>query len=443
MKKLRILLIGCLFWLLGAISVQAASYSVAYEYDSLPYDTKTNCVAFVRYKVPSLPGGLYSLDDKKNIINSYTPSVGAVAISTGNSSYGHVAYVEAVSGSTITTLNGGFADGNGNYTGHIERISGTAAEQGIIGYWKPAGTSETVTISYTNLKTTSVTVTNANLYGDIQNPGRATISEVGVYIWDAAGNLVVDHKESCGLSYSVIQQQLDVTKEALPGGLNPWSYYTFQMYAVANGKEYKSSIASFWTKHLVPPRTVTMNKIKSGGYNHLKLSWNGVSPASGYAISRKDSKTGTFRLVKMIQGGSVTTWTDTINIKAGNVYYYRIRAFSELDGYKVYGNYSSTRSGKAVPAQATLYAINTQTKGTAKLHWNRIAGASGYEVYRALSPSGSYEKIKTISGGANTYYTHTKPVRGRMYYYKVRGYRTVNGKKVYGAFSSVRSGKIK
>ncbi len=115
----------------GAINVSAAT-SYALEYDSLSADVKSNCVAFARYKVPSLPGGLYTLDDKKAIINGYVAKVGAIAITTGNSSYGHVAYVESVSGTQVTTLNGGWQDGT-----HIGRWTASESVQGIVGYWYP------------------------------------------------------------------------------------------------------------------------------------------------------------------------------------------------------------------------------------------------------------------------------------------------------------------
>lgn len=123
----------------GMDRVWAASYVAAGEYDGIGADTIGNCVAFARYKVPSLPGGLYNLQDKQNIINSHTPMAGAIAITRGNSSYGHVAYVESVSGANVVTLNGGFS-GSG-LTGHIVRITGTESEQGILGYWYPAGVS--------------------------------------------------------------------------------------------------------------------------------------------------------------------------------------------------------------------------------------------------------------------------------------------------------------
>ncbi len=114
-------------------TLYAASYTIAHEYDGLSADTKANCVAFARYKVPSLPGGLWTLEDKKNIINCKVAKAGVIAITKGSTSAGHVAYVETVNGNQITTLNGGYDTGT-----YIERITGTESEQGILGYWYPA-----------------------------------------------------------------------------------------------------------------------------------------------------------------------------------------------------------------------------------------------------------------------------------------------------------------
>ena len=61
--------------------LSANSYSsYAWEYESLPAATKKNCVSFARYKVPSLPGGLLTYQNKVNIINSHVARVGAIAI---------------------------------------------------------------------------------------------------------------------------------------------------------------------------------------------------------------------------------------------------------------------------------------------------------------------------------------------------------------------------
>lgn len=250
-------------------SVQAASYVAAGEYDGIGADKISNCVAFARYMVPSLPGGLYNLQDKINIINSHTPTAGVIAITSGDSSYGHVAYVESVSGGNVVTLNGGFS-GSG-LDGHIVRITGTESEQGILGYWYPANIppiDPAAVVYYSSISVEYVDNWNAELYGRIENPNRYKIDGVGVHVWDSAGNLVVDHTEGCGLTTSYVEQRLNIVAEALANGLNSGETYTFEMFAGVNGTNVKSSIGTFTCVDSIPPviTEVKVSDVGSDGY---------------------------------------------------------------------------------------------------------------------------------------------------------------------------------
>lgn len=58
-----------------------------------------------------------------------------------------------------------------------------------------------------------------------------------------------------------------------------------------------------------------------------------------------------------------------------------------------------------------------------------------YELYRSTSKSGKYTKFKTIS--AENYLGELSVPFNKTYYYKVRYYQVVNGKKIYSSFSKV------
>lgn len=48
-----------------------------------------------------------------------------------------------------------------------------------------------------------------------------------------------------------------------------------------------------------------------------------------------------------------------------------------------------------------------------------------------------------VSGQKKTSYTGKNFTKGKRYYVKVRAYKTVNGNKIYGAWSKVRNVKAK
>lgn len=244
-KKLKwiIAFFTCMIMALGcSIAVQAASYTPAAEYDGLSSQVKSNCVAFARYKVPSLPGGLWSLNDKKAIINSSKPVVGSIAITEGNSSYGHVAYVEAVNGNMITTLNGGYGDGS-----RIFRIVSTPAEQKVLGYWVPNGISTpTVSITWSGASAQDLGGGNYKFSISANSNVSGSYTEAGFTVYNEAGGVVAKHSEKTSISGTRLNIWNDLkadTGVTLKSGTN----YKYQFYAIFNGKRYNGPTKAFKT----------------------------------------------------------------------------------------------------------------------------------------------------------------------------------------------------
>ena len=123
-------------------------------------------------------------------------------------------------------------------------------------------------ISYSNVRTNWTDTWNAEIAGDIQNPGRATVAQVGAYVWDSTGTCVVDHRENCGLNYSTINQTLNIVSEARPSGLQSGETYTYQLWANANNQYYFSGKASFTIQDNTKPviSNVKISNLTSEGY---------------------------------------------------------------------------------------------------------------------------------------------------------------------------------
>ena len=189
------------------------------------------------------------------------------------------------------------------------------------------------------------------------------------------------------------------------------------------------------------PNKVSGIKATSNSYNSIKLTWNkAINGANGYAVYRSTSKDGKYTLRKTITSKNTIEFTDT-GLDTNTTYYYKIRAYRMIADKKKYGSYSEIVCAKPVLSKTTITVSSTSKKATIK--WNKVLGASGYKVYSATSSNGTYSLKKTITSINTLSYTNTNLVSGKTYYYKVRAYRNVNGKVVYGPYSAVKSKKIK
>jgi len=197
--------------------------------------------------------------------------------------------------------------------------------------------------------------------------------------------------------------------------------YTFPVTKARSLKAYFTRIGS--------PSSL---KAYSTGYNSIKLTWKSVTGAKGYYVYRSTSRSGTYSRVAAVAGK--TYYTDT-GRTPGRTYYFKVKAYC-IAGTKVTaGGYSSRRYAKALPSKVGGLTLAKPAAGSAAVSWNAVNGASGYEVYRSTRKTSRYTRVATTALTDRTF-TGLKP--GTGYYFKVRAYCLVSGKKVYGSYSDIK-----
>lgn len=103
-------------------------------------------------------------------------------------------------------------------------------------------------------------------------------------------------------------------------------------------------------------------------------------------------------------------------------------------------NYNGTKTiqFKIIPQEVKNLKV-TSTTSSINLNWDKTLGASNYAIYRATSKNGTYTKIKTLKSSILSY-KDTTASKTKVYYYKVRAYKTVNKTNYYGAYSNIVCG---
>ena len=211
--------------------------------------------------------------------------------------------------------------------------------------------------------------------------------------------------------------------------------YTYKVkpaigYDVFKGSTFAVSPASASVKTSMTAPKITAGK--SLAYNQNKIAWSKVTGAQGYLVYRKTAKTG-YSLVGTITSGSTVTFTDKKAV-TGTTYYYVVKSYRTVSGKKVPSAKSAAKAIKTTLPTTRIYSA-VVSKSSVQVKWNKVTGASGYEVYMATSATGKYVKKATVSSSKLSYKV-SGLTKNKNYYFKVKAYRTVNGKKVYSTASS-------
>ena len=244
-----------------------------------------------------------------------------------------------------------------------------------------------------------------------------------------------------------------------------------------------------WTSSKLKAAKVDFTKVTSASYDKLRLSWEPLSGVDGYQIYRATSKSGKYAKIATVKGASSATYTNT-GRTCGTRYYYKLREYKKIGGKTVYSKYSTVLSAYAKPAKVKVtdaYAPDAATT-TIAVSFTTVRGATDYEVQlNQIKKNGketgfrsytyneegnkrvfkTYKQLLAIlkkqhpSGYVTkTYMENGKVIEKKMtvaeftktilatnqaeielvqddsiYEFRVRAYRKVNGRKVYGAWS--------
>lgn len=197
------------------------------------------------------------------------------------------------------------------------------------------------------------------------------------------------------------------------------------------------------------PAAVVFDKIYSNATFRVRILWNEVKGAHGYQIWRLNED-GTWSIVKTLgdkgneltnNQGTATSYSNT-GLEAGKTYTYKMRAFSIINGKKVYGAYSDEYTVVTKP-DTPVVTGSSEKAGRATLKWEAVNGAAGYQIWMSESDTGDYTIVKSITDNTTTSYTKYDLTSGKTYYFKVRVYAEVNSKKAFSEYSDMISIQVR
>ena len=240
--------------------------------------------------------------------------------------------------------------------------------------------------------------------------------------WVSVGNFVGTSAQISGL---------------LPGSVN---YVHIAAYASSNGKTY---IGNYNTSVKIETTVGAINpRVSAYANNFVTLTWDKQTAANGYEVFKYDASSKKYVLYKNITNPNTNTCKVT-GLASNKKYDFKVRAYQIDDSEKTYAPFGAVVSQYTSIAKPKLNSAKSTSKKKIKASWSKVSGASGYQVmwstYKNFSKNYKTKSVKSKYLSKTVTAAQSK----KIYYVRVRVYKTINGKKVYSQWSSTKKVKTK
>lgn len=169
--------------------------------------------------------------------------------------------------------------------------------------------------------------------------------------------------------------------------------------------------------------------------------YNLITAKQDFISERSQTWTPSYSVVNVTDDSfEVTTYdadTGKVTVKGPGVAKITVKAAATTD----YKAASKTVTVTVAPKKQSISLIN-KIKKQLTIKWKKNTKASGYQV--VYSTNKKFTGKKTVRKAKTTTSYKVKGLKkGKKYYVKVRSYKTVNGKRIYGAYSTAKKATIK
>lgn len=197
---------------------------------------------------------------------------------------------------------------------------------------------------------------------------------------------------------------------------------------------------------MVTPRLSTS---LASDWSQIKVTVGSTSDNASYKLEKRTGS-GSYKTIKTWEEGELVDpefgeneYIDK-DITPGGTYTYRLTTTVKVQDANKNSIAWPKSAGKQVKVALDKPSISVKSskKGYATISWKAVSGADGYQVYYGKK-AGSKSATTRLATTSKLSYSKSRLSSGKTYYFRVRAYKKVNGKNVYGAPCTVKGVKIK
>ena len=224
------------------------------------------------------------------------------------------------------------------------------------------------------------------------------------------------------------------TLSATVTDLTPGTVTKFKVnaYVVENGKAYYGATSTFLDAAALGNASISQSYTSTG--TSITLNWAKVDGATGYYVYKFDKANSKWVLVKTVPGADTLSATIT-GLKQGTISKFKVKAYLTKGGKTYYGKTTANLDAAAL-ANAKISSDYTSTGTSFTLNWEKVTGATGYNIYKFSGATGKWTLVKTVEGGDVLSAEVTGFTPGSVIKFRVNASITASGKTYEGGWDN-------
>ena len=177
----------------------------------------------------------------------------------------------------------------------------------------------------------------------------------------------------------------------------------------------------------------------------IKISWKREASVSGYRISIQGGK---FKKNTKVVDVSSKTTSYTIKkvgkqkLTAGTAYKITVTSLYKKGKKTVTGRQQVLKNAYTLPSTPKAISVKKGKARCLKVYWKKVSDVRGYEVQMSTSKKSGYKTMKVVNAKTSAY-TVSKLKKNKGYYFRIRSFKVIGGKKVYSSWSNIVAGKTR
>ena len=187
-----------------------------------------------------------------------------------------------------------------------------------------------------------------------------------------------------------------------------------------------------YTSQITLP-AVTGVKVKTQGSTLLTLAWNKNASANGYVVEQY--KGGKWTQIAKTASNAVVSYTVS-GLKADTLYTFRIKGYV-VSGTTEYSGEYTRLAAKTRIANVGTFKGSTVSDSAVKLDWSKNDKATGYVIEQYKG--GKWTALATTKNNTTLTFTVKGLASATVYSFRIKSFRTVNGKTDYSEYTSLKA----